>query len=168
MSMLGFKPNKQLILNNSLNLKGLKVNPINDIFMTIFENFKGFDLTSNPFKYVNFTGNFYKFWSIAFSNFDFYYKNNPVDQACNKNLFDILPKENQFSGFILSLEFDNKFSSNTCPLIFSNIKLNLINFNQISDCFVEKKNIFGFQNISEDLLKRLNSSIYQLNKCNIV
>jgi hypothetical protein len=130
--------------------------------MTIFENFKGFDLTSNPFKYVNFTGNFYKFWSIGFSNFDFYYRNNPVDKACNKNLFDVLPLENQFTGFFLEFEFDNKFSSNTCPLIFSNIKLNLINFNQISDCFVEK-NIFGFQNISEDLLKRLNSSIYQLN-----
>ena len=162
MSILGFKPNKQLILDNSLNLKGLKVNPVNDMFMTIFENFKGFDLTSNPFKYVNFTGKFYKFLLISFSNFDFYYKNNLVDQACNKNLFDVLPKENLFTGFIFSLEFDNKFSSNTCPLIFSNIKLNFINFNQISDSFVEK-NIFGFQNISEDLLKKLNSSIYQLN-----
>jgi hypothetical protein len=162
MSILGFKPNKQLILDNSLSLKGLKVNPVNEMFMTIFENFKGFDLTSNPFKYVNFTGNFNKFWSIGFSNLDFYYKKNLVDKACNKNLFDVLPKENQFTGNILEFEFGNKFSSNTCPLIFSNIKLNFINFNQISDSFVEK-NIFGFQNISEDLLKRLNSSIYQLN-----
>jgi hypothetical protein len=163
MSMLGFKPNKQLILDNSLNLKGLKItNPVNDMFVIIFENFKGFDLTSNPFKYVNFTGKFYKFWSIGFSNFDFYYKNNPVNQICNKNLFDVLPKENPFTGFILSLEFDNKFSSNTCPFIFSNIKLNFINFKHLSDSLVEKY-IFGFQNVSEDLLQKINSSIFQLN-----
>ncbi len=162
-SMLGFKPNKQLILDNSLNLNGLKVtNPVNDVFMIIFENFKGFDLTSNPFEYVNFAGKLYKFWSIGFSNFDFYYKNNSVNQICNKNLFNVLPKENLFTGYILSLEFDNKFSSNTCPFIFSNIKLNFLNFKHLSDSLVEK-NIFGFQNISEDLVQNVNSSIFQLN-----
>jgi hypothetical protein len=162
MSMLGFKPNKQLILDNSLNLKGLKVKPVNDMFLIVFENFKGFDLTSNPFKFVNFSQKFYKFWSISFSNFDFYYKNKPVNQVCNKNVLNVLPKENQLTGIILSLEFGTKFSSNTCPLIFSNIKLNIISFDEISDSLVEK-NIFGFQNISEDLFKRINSSIYQIN-----
>lgn len=49
MSILEFKPNKQLILDNSLNLKGLQLKPVNDMFLTVFENFKGFDLTSNPF-----------------------------------------------------------------------------------------------------------------------
>ena len=42
MSILGLKPNKPVILDNSLNLKGLKIQPINEIIDVLFENFKGY------------------------------------------------------------------------------------------------------------------------------
>jgi hypothetical protein len=162
MSMWGFKPNKPLILDDSLNIKILKIQSENEAFAFILENFKGFDIKSNPFKNVVFSRNIYKIWSISFSNFDFYYKNLLVYKTCDEQLMINFSNENQFNGFMLSFDHSIKYSLNTCPIIFSNINLRFINLGKISNSFIEK-NILGFQNISDALLNRINSSIFQLN-----
>jgi len=160
--MWGFKPNKPLILDDSLNIKILKIQSENEAFAFILENFKGFDIKSNPFKNVVFSRNIYKIWSISFSNFDFYYKNLLVYKTCDEQLMINFSNENQFNGFMLSFDHSIKYSLNTCPIIFSNINLRFINLGKISNSFIEK-NILGFQNISDALLNRINSSIFQLN-----
>jgi len=148
MSILGFKPNKQIILDKSLNLKGLKIQPENEIFGVLLENFKGFEFNSNPFSNINFLRNVHRIWQIKLSNFDFYYNNNAlINTVCNENILEKISNENQFNGYMLILGPNLKFSLNTCPLIFWNISLNFICFNQIKDSFIEK-NILGFQNQS--------------------
>ena len=52
MSMWGFKPNIPLILDNSLNIKILKIQSENEAFAFILENFKGFDIKSNHFREI--------------------------------------------------------------------------------------------------------------------
>ena len=123
MSRWGFKPNIPLILDNSLNIKILKIQSENEAFAFILENFKGFDIKSNPFKNVAFSRNIYKIWSISFSNVDFYNKNLLVSKTCDEHLLKNFPNENQFNGFMLSFDHSNKYSLNTCPIIFSNINL---------------------------------------------
>jgi hypothetical protein len=163
MSILGFKPNKQIILDKSLNLKGLKIQPENEIFGVLLENFKGFEFNSNPFNNINFLRNVHRIWQIKLSNFDFYYNNNAlINTVCNENILEKISNENQFNGYMLILGPNLKFSLNTCPLIFWNISLNFICFNQIKDSFIEK-NILGFQNLNSDnLTQKLNSNIFQL------
>ena len=76
MSILGFKPNKQIILDNSLNLKGLKIQPENEIFGVLLENFKGFEFNSNPFNNINFlqkNSNFLQFKDFISQNSIFFH-----------------------------------------------------------------------------------------------
>jgi len=157
--MWGLKPNRLLILDDSLNLKGLKVRPENEIFAVIFNNFKGFDLKSNPFKNINYSIYYYKIWTITYSNFDFYDKKVSVNTACNEKLLYSMPSENLFSGNFLDLEQGTKFSQNTCPIIFNNIKLDSICINRISSSLIET-NLLRFQNLSENLMKNINSKIF--------
>lgn len=49
MSMWGLKPSKKLILDNTLNLKDLKIKP-SSAFRFLFDNFEGFD--SNFIKFI--------------------------------------------------------------------------------------------------------------------
>jgi hypothetical protein len=89
MSILGFKPNKQIILDKSLNLKGLKIQPENEIFGVLLENFKGFEFNSNPFSNINFLRNVHRIWQIKLSNFEFYYNNNAlINTVCNENILE--------------------------------------------------------------------------------
>jgi len=44
----GLKPNKKIILDNTLNLKGLTLLTNNEINFIHLNNFKGFDLLSKP------------------------------------------------------------------------------------------------------------------------
>jgi hypothetical protein len=163
MSMWGFKPkpNKLIILDNSLNLKGLNIQPENEMFGFIFENFKGFDFKSNPFNNVIFLKYIYKVWQIKFSNFDFFNKQILINTVCNEKLLEKISNNNQFDGYMLILGPDVKFALNTCPLIFWNINTSFINLDQLKDSFIEK-NILGFQNISNNLVKKMNSNIFQL------
>jgi len=159
MSMLGLKPNKPVVLDNSLNLKGLKIQPINEIIDVLFENFKGFDLKSNPFKNVKFLTKYYKIWSISYSNFEFYDKNVSVNRNCDENLLNGISDVNQFDGNMLCLEEGTKFFPNTCPIIFFNINLDTFILNRISSNLIET-NIFEFQNVSHNLLKNINATIW--------
>ncbi len=59
------KPSTPLILNDSLDLDGLVIQPIK-IVIYMLHNFKGFDLTSNPFKNVKFKSNTLVMWSIQY------------------------------------------------------------------------------------------------------
>ena len=159
MSILGLKPKKQIILDKSLNLTGLKIQPNQDNFAIMLENFKGFNLKSNPFEDINFTLSVSKLWSISFSNFEFYEKENRIENICDEHLLkEILPK-NQFNSFLLTLDSDTKFSENTCPIIFWNIHLRILNIRQISFSLIEK-NILGFKELSRNISKAMNSTIW--------
>lgn len=159
MSILGLKPKKQIILDKRLNLTGLKIQPNQDNFTIMLENFKGFNLKSNPFEDINFTSSVAKLWSISFSNFEFYEKEKRIENICDEHLLkEIMPK-NQFNSFLLTLDSDTKFSENTCPIIFWNIHLRILNIRQISFSLIEK-NILGFKELSRNISKAMNSTIW--------
>jgi len=157
------KPSKQLILNDSLNLDGLVIQPMIAVSF-LLQNFKGFDLKSNPFKNIKFKSNTLIMWSIQYSTFAFYdNKRILIESKCNNNNNLLLNKsfENQFNGYSIYL-YENKYSANMCPLMFWNIKLTLLNINRISKTFIETNQI-GFQHISNDLfLNEMNSIISHL------
>jgi hypothetical protein len=50
----GLKPNKKIILDNSLHFKELKLLTNDNINLVHLNNFQGFDLLSNPFKEIKF------------------------------------------------------------------------------------------------------------------
>ena len=70
------KPNNKIILDNTLNLKGLSIISTTNILIYL-SNFKGFDLLSNPFKEIIFIHSSLNFvnWFIDHSNIDFYIDN---------------------------------------------------------------------------------------------
>jgi hypothetical protein len=156
--VFALKPSQMLILNNSLDLTGLKIQSSKIITLTL-QNYKGFALKSNPFKHVQFiNSNTLKIWSIQYSTFDFYDENNKlVDNKCS-NLLLNNSFDNQFNGYMLIL-YETKFSTNMCPFIFWNIKLLILNLYRISSSFVEK-NQLEFLQINETL--NLNSGIQHL------
>ena len=129
----------------------------------LLQNFKGFDLKSNPFRNIKFKSNTLIMWSIQYSTFAFYdNKGILIENKCNNNNL-LLNKSfvNQFNGYSIYL-YENKYSANMCPLIFWNIKLTLLNINRISKTFIEINQI-GFQYISNDLLlNEINSIILHL------
>ena len=73
----GLKPNKKLILDNTLNFKELKLLTNDNLNLIHLNNFKGFDLLSNPFKEINFIDYTLRgiIWIIEKSNFEFYLNN---------------------------------------------------------------------------------------------
>jgi hypothetical protein len=160
-SIWAIEPDDKIILSNSLNMTGLKIQPLEHLFGIFFYNLKGFDLKSNPFKKVEFIGyKINRIYLIRFSNFDFYDKNQSVNSICNENLFNGFLPENQFNGFMLALEDSTIFSTNTCPIIFTNLKLKILNIDKICSSFIEK-NLLEFQELSSNLMNTINSNIYQ-------
>jgi len=157
------KPSTPLILNDSLDLDGLVIQPIK-IVIYMLHNFKGFDLTSNPFKNVKFKSNTLVMWSIQYSTFDFYdNKNILIENKCNNQSLLLLKNsfKNQFNAYMIHL-YETKFSKNMCPLIFWNIKLTILSIHRISSTFIETNQI-GFQQVANDLLlNEMNSKILHL------
>jgi hypothetical protein len=53
-SILAIQPNKPtIILDNSFDLRNIKLNPKLSFLTILLNNFKGFDLNSNPFRHLN-------------------------------------------------------------------------------------------------------------------
>ena len=157
-SMLGLKPDTKIILDKSLNFTGLVINPTQTHFAMLLHNLKGFSVNSNPFRVIKKSNKFnkaYLIFSIDQTNFDFFDDQN-IPIKCESSV--IKTKENLFTGTILSIGYDTKLKLNTCPLIFSNINLGIIDL-RLSSSFIDK-NILGFQQNQD--FKSLNSTIYHV------
>ncbi len=161
-TIFSLKPSTPLILNDSLDLDGLVIQP-KKLVNFMIHNFKGFDFKSNPFKNVKFKSNTLIMWSIQYSNFDFYdNKNILIENKCNnQSLLLNNSFENQFNAYLIDT-YETKFSKYMCPLIFWNIKLTILSIHRLSSTFIEKNQI-GFQKLSNDLLlNEMNSKILHL------
>jgi len=157
-SMLGLKPDNRIILDKSLNFTGLVINPTQPHFAMVLHNLKGFGVNSNPFRVIKKSNKFnqaYLIFSIDQTNFDFFDDQN-IPIKCENSV--IKTKENLFTGTILSIGYDTKLKLNTCPLIFSNINLGIIEL-RLSSSFIDK-NILGFEQNQD--FKMLNSTIYHV------
>jgi len=160
MSMWGLKPSKKLILDNTLNLKDLKIKP-SSAFRFLFDNFEGFDLDLNSFNEIQFVPQVkIKIWTLSNSNFNFFKKGMCVDSKCDESILNDRLQQNLFNGIVLFLGFKMKYSTNTCPLIFTNLWNPTLIVTQLSSTFIET-NLLKFQNVSKDILKKLNCSIFQ-------
>jgi len=156
-SMLAMQPDDKLIFDKSLNFTGLILNPAESIFGMFLRNLKGFNLNSNPFKAIKQKKKLsHYFLTIEQANFDFYDDNNNLITKCDNSTIKI--KDNIFSGTsILNFEYNTRFKENTCPLVFSNVYLSIIDL-KLSSSFVNK-NILGFVQNNQDF-KSLNSTIF--------
>ncbi len=132
------KPNKKIILDNTLNLKGLifMLNNKSDTIFFHLSNFRGFDLLSDPFKEIKFlskTDYIYKIWFIESSSiFNFYINNKLINEkeclnnSNNKNWNNFITNS---ESYLLSI--NAYFSLNTCPYIFEKTSIYMIIFNNI-------------------------------------
>jgi hypothetical protein len=144
----GLKPNKKLILDNSLNFKGLKIFSKSSQFIHLI-NFKGFDLLSNPFDDIY----YYKssstqiVWYIDTSNFNFYINNKLINEKeclnnTNTNWNNLITN----SKILFLLISNTIYSSKVCPFIFKNALIQELYLNQIKTSFVNS-NILSFNKI---------------------
>ena len=162
-TIFSLKPSTPLILNDSLDLDGLVIQPKNGLVNFMLHNFKGFDLKSNPFKNFKFKSNTLIMWSLQYSTFDFYDdKGILIENKCNnQSLLLNTSFENQFNSYLLDI-YETKFSENVCPLLFWKIKLTILSIHRISSTFIETNQI-GFQQVTNDLLlDEMNSKILHL------
>ncbi len=155
MSSIRFKPTKKIILDNSLNFTGLKVKSIAVLFNIAFNNIKGIDFRLNCLESIDFENNFEPksfFWYFDLSNFDIYVNSLLITkEKCNLDLFQ------QSESFLsrISFLFLNSaviYSTQTCPLIFHNVQIQVLNIENLKDSLINK-NIFSFQNISIEYIK---------------
>ena len=127
-------------------------------FAIALKNIKGFDLKSDPFKFMKII-NYDReniIWYLVNTNFDFYLNNSIVGpHVCNSNLSDwsLISKT-----WILDTRRDVQFSSKICPYVFNNCMVALFSF-KISATLVGE-NLLSFQNVSAT---DLNSAIFQIN-----
>ena len=167
LSGLQISPLQKLILDSSLNLTGIQVKRINGnlpFFVIILSNLKGIDLHSYSFDQIKFDGlnslsNYNQFWwKFANFAFEFYFNGNLINrEMCNEKFAQ---KMSFPYGKIIDMDDDYiSFSTETCPFVFKNANIDLINIGKISDTYL-KKNLLGFQNVSA---VNLNSFIFQLN-----
>jgi len=159
----GLKPNKKIILDNTLNLKGLTLLTNNEINFIHLNNFKGFDLLSKPFKDIKFMDYTLKgiLWIIEQSNFEFYLNNKLLNaQECtrnnNSNWNNLITNS---KVYFLTISTNTRYSLKTCPYVFVNSQIKLLCLKQIQSSFIAK-NILTFlkKNNSNDL----NSIILQV------
>jgi hypothetical protein len=158
---LKLKPNKHrtIILDYSFKLNGLLLYSSVKHLDIQFDNFKGFDSNSNPFKDIEFS--FLSLdqviWTIHETNFDFY-SNNKLIIDCENNA------NNKWNNFISNsniffLNLNAFFSPKTCPLIFYNSHIKSTSFNYLTSSFV-RKNILSFTQLNSNL-SIINSTILQ-------
>ena len=155
MSILQLIPNTPIIIDDSLELKNLKINSIDLEFAFLFTNFKGFDLGSNPFKDVFVNNEFRCYYFHIDSNFDFYLNKTLIDRKkCNENLPNLsFMKQTR----VLILEKSNTNSAETCPIVFKNMNLIMLSIKvKLSLIYT---NSITFQNVS--IKQDLNCTIFE-------
>jgi hypothetical protein len=155
MSILQLIPNTPIIIDDSLELKNLKINSADIDFAFVLTNFKGFDLGSNPFKDVLINNEFKCYYFHIDSNFDFYLNKTLINRNnCNENLPNLsFMKQTR----VLILEKSNKNSAETCPIVFKNMNLIMLSIKvKLSLIYT---NSITFQNVS--IKQDLNCTIFE-------
>jgi len=161
-STLIIKPDKRLLLDELFNFRGLTLKSQNRLFNIIFQNFKGIDLKFDLSSKLEFKREYEPiafFWYFSSFDFEFYiFKKTISQEQCN---FDFFSKNFVFMKKIkfLLLQKNVIYSTKTCPLIFHDTIIQLLNIDGLMSSFV-RKNILAFQNVSQ--INKIESLILQL------
>jgi hypothetical protein len=158
---LEIRPNKQIILDNTLNMTGLKIgSSSNRYFGFMFTNLKGIDykptsllLPQLGFKQINKEE---IFWNFKFSNFDFYFGSQMIDKNfCDEKYFyHMYDAEMGFwkNTFLLNeirfliLKKTVKFSELTCPFVLNGLQIKIFAIEKLINSLISK-NILGFYDV---------------------
>ncbi|CAF0997878.1 unnamed protein product [Brachionus calyciflorus] len=140
-------PLEPLSLDKNLNMAEIK-SMFNFIGRIRIQNLHSFDLNTNFFRIF-----------VAPIKAEFYYSKFKVLQngkeSCDQNLY--LKYDSNLKS--LNIRFSSTiYFKNTCPLIFSFVKINTLDFYGISDTFI-KKNTLGFKYLENTI------SMYEINNC---
>jgi len=162
----GLKPVQKLILDKTLNFKGLMFNLINEIICVHLDNFNGFDLLSDPFKEIQFIvyKNKFDFWSIDSSNFHFYINNKLInEQEClnNTNWDNFITNSMIFS---LKITSNSKYLKKTCTYVFKNTIIDNLFLFDLRSSYVNS-NILTFLKLNHtnnDLNSNINQVLFSL------
>ena len=147
---LEFIPNRQIIIDESFQLnKILSKNSIDKIDNLCMVYFKGIDIKAK-------SQNLYKSQLyLIFSKLELYSNDSLIDPTqCNQNTFN--RKYSFFASFNSIFLLYVKYPEYLCPLIFSNSVINYINFDDISNSFLNKNRLrfTEINNHSGDVLIR--------------
>ena len=116
-------PNSQLVLDDSLNFAGLKIKSGKKSFVVAFLNLRGINIEADVFKEIAILSFSKKLTvSLTDSSFEFYYKNNRIDDMiCNEKLLYI---NNNFLSklYILDASSNVIYPASLCPLAFHKAK----------------------------------------------
>jgi len=159
LTILKIFPYKPLVLDDSLDLHGLTIRVTGDFFSILLENFKGFALQSNPFDQITFLNYPIEkiWWRFSHLGFNFFLNSTSLKKTCcNINL----PGWKIFSMIRFLDLLSIQFAQDTCPFVFKNANIRLMNIDRLISSFIEK-NIFQFANVSIASLE-LNCSIFQV------
>ena len=143
-----FNRSEKIILDSSLNWSSFELKNLSREVLAIhLENFKGFDIESTSLKnFVNMKiFNLAKFTLIDKdiyifeSLFDFYRNGVDVGKRCEITDFLNLTTH-PLSGFNTCSIFDSTiYSENLCPLVFNNLKIEVVDFEGLENSFLKKK-----------------------------
>jgi hypothetical protein len=155
----GLKPNKKIILDNTLHLKGLTLFSNDETNSIHFNNFKGFDLLSNPFKEIKFVNSSFTniVWYIELSNFEFYINNVLINETQCQNI-----NKSNWNYFIMNsklvLYINAFYSLKTCPYIFKNTIIRELSIYNVRSSYINS-NVLNFQKI-KNTNHLLNSNVF--------
>ncbi len=167
-SMLEMIPNKEIILDLTLNFTGLKISTIGKFFGIALRNIKGLDYKFNSFDKILLThdkGELSTKISHIFSssNFDIYINNQILNTE--KCKYEYFKKNDFFVQFFyrkvlpqVFFKSNVKYSEQTCPLIFYLTRIKLLDIDWITSNSISK-NILSFTRITENIY--LASEIFQ-------
>ncbi len=171
---LEIRPSKQIILDNTLNMTGLKIASKNRYFGFMFTNIKGIDFQSEYLllSQLKFDKDFDKeeiFLNFKSSNFDFYFGKQLIDRKfCDEKYFWKAFSNNidyyWKNAFLLNelrfliLKNNVKFSEQTCPLIFSGLILKMIAIEKLTNNFISQ-NMLGFYDITPNISSKFSKPI---------
>ncbi len=157
-TLLALQPNKPIILDDSLDLKNLTITSKLNSMLIILYNFKGIDLSSNPFKYLK---KMLQFQFSQITKFDFYVENKQIIDKTNCN-DQIMPMNlniiQQANSIVFSNSNKNSDNKETCPFLFKNTFISSLSIRNLKYSLIYR-NSFSFQNVSISI--QLNSLIYQ-------
>jgi hypothetical protein len=149
--ILAFQPNKPIIFDDSLDIKNLKIISNSKILAIVLYNFKGIDLSSNPFNNLE-KKIYFQYESI----FDFYINKKLIDKTnCNDQITSRSIIQQTLN---LIVSNPNKNSGETCPFVFKNSLIALFSINNLRYSLIYTSS-FTFQNKS--IQNNLNCSIFQ-------
>lgn len=165
-SVLELRPNTKLILDASLKVNNLTIQPPRGSeFSITLSQLKGLDLKANPFlniSWINYspTG---IFWSISNSDFEFYLDDQKLITECDESF---LIRNKQFfvqnlmtKMRVLLIQATVKFPQETCPIAFNNAQINFFQFKKLSSSLI-RKNMLKFKQLN--LSDQFDCFIFQL------